>query len=206
LALLRKLGWSDAWIIHFRKAVPVPYTIEKAALLHTAERAPVYTVQVIATTNEKEAESLQKTLTLLNVADAVVIHADNFWKVHVGKYTAYDRAEDMLKKIREMGFYDSWVTSGIAPEPAPAQPSSALPEKKGDVASVCYIAVFTASDETRAKNEARRLYLLTEEQAEIISSSGSWTVRLGPYSGIQEASDMLKSLVNLGFRSSRIVK
>ena len=109
--IMRKLGWIDAWILQYR-ASTVPYEAEKEST-HTPEVNPrtlLYTVQLIATANKTEVENMHRNLILLNITDAVVIKDGVFWKIQVGSYGEYNDAVNMLNRMREMGFNDSWIT------------------------------------------------------------------------------------------------
>jgi len=210
LSMLRSIGWSDAWIIHYRKTtsgtgqmlqgaetpVPVqeiPETVEKM----------VYSVQVIATTSKKEAETLFNNIKLMDLPDISMANEDNFWKIRVGKLPDHQQAQVLLKRIKEMGFYDSWITrikTTVKKEDI----------KAGDITPAVntpvYIEAIATQDELIARNEVRKIHLLTNDETAALLKDSTWSVRLGPFTELGKAEEKLIQLINLGYRSARIIK
>lgn len=99
--LLNRLGWIDAWLIQYRSSMIPEKTLDPPTF---------YTVQLIATTNETEAENMLKNLTLLDITNAALVKEGDFWKIQVGHFSDYSEAVKMLNQVKKMGFNDSWIT------------------------------------------------------------------------------------------------
>ncbi len=109
--ILNSLGWLDIRILRYRGAISGAAVSPKPETVRQEQAAKfVYTVQVIATKNKKEAEMLQRNLKMLDIDNTIMINEDNLWKLQVGDYSNYNTAAQMLRQIREMGFSDSWIT------------------------------------------------------------------------------------------------
>ncbi len=114
----QSLGLLDARMIHYRAYIPSAKTHKQPEeqIFETTIPAKipgakiVYTIQVIATKNKKEAENLQKNLKMLKIDNSFLNNEDGLWKVQVGKYKSSQEARSDLRRIREMGFNDSWIT------------------------------------------------------------------------------------------------
>lgn len=199
---LKKLGWNDAWIVQFRENNPVK-TTKTAEEVKSAEinTKTIYTVQVIATTNKNEAEKLQNNLKLLNIQNSSLSKTGEFWRIQVGEYEKYEDAGIMLKKIKEMGFNDSWITKKSSPVNEPVSSNIKKPFE-----SFYYIDIFSSESKESAQKEAGRIYLLTENRPEVSMKDSMWSVRLGPYSDVYKAESLAKLLIGFGFKESKVVK
>lgn len=216
--MLTQLGWSDAWLIQFRKTESSlvqqqePVKEEAPIEIFTRDAKPpveaaelvktelVYAVQVIATRNKTEAENLQKNLRMMDLKDINLVNEDNFWKIRVGRNTDYQQARVLLNKIREMGFYDSWITR----IKVPVVSAERVVESPKTVLQL-YVEILSTTDEIVAMNEVRKIYLLTETEAFTRKSGTEWSVQTGPYSSVLDAENFLSRVKDLGYRSSRII-
>ncbi len=112
--ILNSLGWLDIRILRYRGVLSQgveaaePRTIQQKPVQITGSF--VYTVQVVATKNKDEAETLKKNLEMLEIKNTHLINEAELWKLQVGSYGDYNSAAQMLRQIREMGFSDSWIT------------------------------------------------------------------------------------------------
>ncbi|MFC1733759.1 SPOR domain-containing protein [candidate division KSB1 bacterium] len=205
MALLKQLGWSDAWIVHVRKAsnelLQQPAGEEKPA----AREQDLFTIQVIATTNRQEAETLLVNLNLLKIEDSSLIKEGRFWKIHVGKYTDQSQALHMLQRIKEMGFHDSWITKTTIVEFLSGEKIINIDTNQPTTASI-YIEILAAQDRQVADFEARKYYLLTESNATIVQVDSGWSVRIGPFADETSAEIKFLEILKLGFRKATLIK
>jgi len=97
---LSSVGWKDAWIVNLNENPPKPSRIVKGTS---------FQIQITATNDRSEAEEFKKSLEILGYKEPQIIREDGIFKVRVGNFTDRTLAEKELKKLRELGFDDSWI-------------------------------------------------------------------------------------------------
>lgn len=71
-----------------------------------------YRIQVFASANEAAARSAKEAVEVRLGAAAYVEYVDGMYKVRVGDCPTREEAEVLLKKCRDAGYGDAWVSAG----------------------------------------------------------------------------------------------
>jgi len=97
---ISSIGWKDAWIVDLTNKEP------KTEL---EVQGKVFQIQMLASNDRTEAEEFRKNLKILGIDPSYLVQENGVWKVRTGNFTNRIKAEQEMKRLREMGFEDSWI-------------------------------------------------------------------------------------------------
>ena len=109
---LRKKGYAQGWVV--QRLINVPADTSRASQtaadsLVSPEETVSYQIQVMVTSDRQKAERLLNELRQRFQQDARIRPAGENYKVLLGRFAKRDKAEVLLRKIKESGYKDAWL-------------------------------------------------------------------------------------------------
>ncbi len=100
---IKKLGFHGAWVVQRSIFIPIDSNQTPPA------NSTFFKIQVFVTGDQAKAQNIVKQLQKEFQHPVYFRKQGNVFKVFLGKFTTRDRAENILKKVKNLGYSDAWI-------------------------------------------------------------------------------------------------